>query len=69
MSVQLGTHDDNLRHRKASLVELQDSHGRRRTVELDELSEADRGESTVAVLTKPSAPSSSSRADTHSPRC
>ena len=42
MATAIGTADDHLRHRKASLVELQDDMGRRRTVQLDELSEADR---------------------------
>jgi hypothetical protein len=31
-----------LRHRSQGVIELQDDHGRRRTVQLDELSEADR---------------------------
>ncbi|QIW94681.1 hypothetical protein AMS68_000199 [Peltaster fructicola] len=38
----VSSQNDNVRHRKASVVELQDPHGRHRVVQIDELNEADR---------------------------
>lgn len=38
----LAVNDEHYRRRKSSLVEIQDPNGRRRTVQLEELNEADR---------------------------